>query len=78
MEREYGDSALAKIFRLTEQAIRKAKTEQFITRFARYTPAVVLAALAVAVLPPLLAGVDFHGWLYRALVLLVISCPAPW
>ncbi len=77
VEREYGESSLAKIFRLTEQAAaRKAKTEQFITRFARYyTPAVVLSALAVAVLPPLLAGVDFHSWLYRALVLLVISCP---
>jgi len=77
VEREYGETSLAKIFRLTEEAAgRKAKTEQFITRFARYyTPAVVLSAFAVAVLPPLLAGAAFHSWLYRALVLLVISCP---
>ncbi len=75
--REYGESSLAKIFRLVgEAAGNKAKTEQFITRFARYyTPAVVLAAVGVAVLPPVLFGAEFSTWIYRALVLLVISCP---
>jgi Cd2+/Zn2+-exporting ATPase len=55
---------------------RKAKTEQFMTTFARYyTPAVVLIAASIAFLPPLVAGAAFDIWLYRALVLLVISCP---
>lgn len=75
--RAYGESSLAKIFKLVgEAAGRKAKTDQFITRFARtYTPVVVLAALGVAVLPPLLFRAEFSAWIYRALVLLVISCP---
>ena len=54
----------------------KAKSERFITRFARvYTPAVVIAAALVALLPPLLGAGSFASWAYRALVLLVISCP---
>ena len=55
----------------------KAKTERFITTFSRYyTPAVVLAALSLALLPPLLVpGAEASEWIYRALVLLVISCP---
>lgn len=74
----FEETSLARIFRLIrEAASRKAKTEQFITTFARYyTPAVVIGALLLAVLPPLLfAGASFSDWLYRALVLLVISCP---
>ena len=62
---------------LVENAMaRKAKTEKFITTFARYyTPAVVLIAASVAIIPPLATGADFQTWIYRALVLLVISCP---
>ncbi|HEY8416938.1 MAG TPA: heavy metal translocating P-type ATPase, partial [Limnochordales bacterium] len=74
----YGESSAAKILALVERAAaRKAPTEKFITTFSRYyTPAVVAAAAAVAVLPPLLIpGAQVSEWLYRALVLLVISCP---
>ncbi len=77
-EREYARSAVARIMDLVEEAAaRKAPVEKFITRFARYyTPAVVIAALALALLPPLiLADGTFATWGYRALVLLVISCP---
>jgi Cd2+/Zn2+-exporting ATPase len=74
----YAQSAIARILELVEEAeTRKAPAEQFITAFARYyTPGVVAAAAAVALLPPLiLPGADFATWFYRALVLLVISCP---
>jgi len=74
----YGESSVARILNLVEKASeRKAHTEQFITVFARYyTPLVVGAAFLLAVLPPLvLPGAVFKDWLYRALVLLVISCP---
>ncbi len=73
-----GDSSAARIVELVENASHaKAKTERFITAFARwYTPAVVGAAALVAVLPPLLVpGERFSEWLYRALIMLVISCP---
>lgn len=76
--RAFADSALAKILDLVENAgNRKAPAEKFITRFARYyTPAMVLGATALALIPPLvLPGAHFSAWLYRALVLLVISCP---
>lgn len=76
--RRFADSSAARILDLVENAAaRKARTEQIITRFARwYTPAVVIAAALIAVLPPLLVpGQAFATWLYRALVLLVISCP---
>ncbi|NLY39071.1 MAG: cadmium-translocating P-type ATPase [Firmicutes bacterium] len=75
--RPFGESSLAAIFRLVEEAAgRKARTERLITAFARYyTPAVLLAALGLALGPPLLAGASFSTWLYRALVLLAISCP---
>lgn len=76
--REYRDSTVNRILYLVESASgRKAKTERFITRFARYyTPAVVGAAVLLALLPPLLiTGQDFSLWFYRALVFLVISCP---
>ncbi|OIQ12649.1 heavy metal translocating P-type ATPase [Neomoorella thermoacetica] len=74
----YAESSVARILELVENAAgRKAPTEQFITAFSRYyTPAVVFGALAVAVVPPLvIPGATFSEWIYRALVLLVISCP---
>ncbi|GFN21982.1 heavy metal translocating P-type ATPase [Thermanaeromonas sp. C210] len=74
----YAKSSVARILELVENAAgRKAPTEQFITAFSRYyTPAVVFGALAVAVVPPLvIPGATFSEWIYRALVLLVISCP---
>ncbi len=57
---------------------KKAETEKFITTFAKYyTPVVVLGALLIAVIPPLIisGGATFNDWIYRALVVLVISCP---
>ena len=76
-EKPYGESTVARILELVEEAAgRKAKTEAFITAFARvYTPAVCLGALAVAILPPLVAGGAWGVWVYRALTFLVISCP---
>ena len=74
----FEDSALSKILLLVEQASgRKAKTQQFITRFAKvYTPIVVFLAIALALVPYfLVADYVFNEWLYRALVFLVISCP---
>lgn len=74
----FGESSIAKILELVENArSKKADTEKFITRFARYyTPIVVFLSLAVALLPPLLiSGATANTWTYRALVLLVISCP---
>jgi Zn2+/Cd2+-exporting ATPase len=75
---EYSQSTVSKILSLVENAAtRKAKTEQFITRFAvYYTPLIVISALLLAVIPPLvMAGQDFSTWAYRALIFLVISCP---
>lgn len=74
----FANSHMAKILHMVEEAAkRKSPTERFITRFARYyTPAVVLAAFFVAIVPPLvLTDATFSTWIYRALVLLVISCP---
>ena len=75
--KEFGESTVAKILDLVENASdKKGKTENFITRFARYyTPAVVFAALALALVPPLITGQDFGKWVSRALAFLVISCP---
>ncbi|NEZ59505.1 heavy metal translocating P-type ATPase [Adonisia turfae] len=76
--KRFGESSIAKILDLVENASsKKADTEKFITRFARYyTPAVVFLSLAMAILPPLfMAGATQAVWTYRALVLLVISCP---
>ena len=72
----YGESTVSKIIRLVESAGEtKSKSETFITRFARiYTPIVVFAAIALAVVPTLLGGA-FSTWLYRALMFLVVSCP---
>lgn len=74
----YEDSALSKILQLVEEASgRKAKTQKFITRFAKvYTPIVVFLALGLALLPYFFVDTYvFEDWLYRALVFLVISCP---
>ena len=75
--RPYTESSIAKVMDLVENATaRKANTEKFITTFARYyTPAVVIIAAAVATIPPLVLDASFKTWIYRALVLLVISCP---
>ncbi|NCC63202.1 MAG: cadmium-translocating P-type ATPase [Spirochaetia bacterium] len=72
----YEESTAKKIIQLiTESSHSKAKTERFITTFARYyTPLVVFAALAIAIIPPLFTG-DWHSWIYRSLVFLVVSCP---
>ncbi len=74
----FGESSISKILDLVENATaKKAKTEKFITKFARYyTPAVVFGAILVATLPPLLVqGELFSVWIYRALIMLVVSCP---
>ena len=74
----FEDSTLSKILRMVEQASgRKAKTQQFITRFAKvYTPVVVFLALSLALVPYFIVEIYlFEQWLYRALVFLVISCP---
>lgn len=76
--KSFDDSSISRILELVENASsRKAETEKFITTFARYyTPVVVIAALLLATLPPLLfAGQTFSDWIYRALVVLVVSCP---
>ena len=75
--KEFGESTVAKILDLVENASdKKGRIENFITRFARYyTPAVVFAALALAILPPIITGQAFSIWIYRALTFLVISCP---
>lgn len=76
--KEFGESSISKILELVENASsKKAETEKFITTFARYyTPVVVFGALLLAVIPPLFfAGQTFTEWIYRALVVLVISCP---
>jgi len=74
--KSFGESTVAKIIDLVENAgEHKSQSEAFITRFARiYTPVVVFAALALAVIPTLLGGA-FATWLYRALMFLVVSCP---
>ena len=76
--KEYNESTVSKILELVENASsKKAPTEKFITKFARYyTPAVVYTALAIAVLPPIfMADAVFADWFYRALIFLVVSCP---
>lgn len=75
--RPYGESTVAKILDLVENSSsKKARAENFITRFARvYTPLVVIAAVLLAVLPPLLWNQAWHEWIQRALIFLVISCP---
>ena len=74
----FSESTVSKILYLMENAgSKKSKTENFITKFAKYyTPAVVITALIVAIFPPLLIqGATFLDWIYRALIFLVVSCP---
>lgn len=75
--KEFEDSTVAKILELVENASsRKAKTENFITRFAKYyTPIVTILAVLLAALPPLVMGGAFGEWLQRACIFLVVSCP---
>lgn len=80
--REFGESTVSKILELVENSTsNKSKSEDFISKFARvYTPAVCMAALALAILPPLYniivnADANWSSWIYRALTFLVISCP---
>jgi len=78
VKKEFGESTVTKILELVQNASsKKAETEKFITKFARYyTPAVVYAALAIAIIPPIfLPDAKFFDWFYRALIFLVISCP---
>ena len=77
VSKPYGESTVAKILDLVENSSsKKAKAENFITRFARvYTPLVVIAAVLLAVLPPLLFQGGWSEWIQRALIFLVISCP---
>lgn len=77
VSRPFNESSISKVMDLVENATaRKAKTEKFITTFARYyTPAVVIIAAGIAFLPPIISGASYQTWIYRALVLLVISCP---
>ncbi len=73
----FGESTVSRILELVENASeKKARTENFITRFARiYTPAVVFAALALAIIPPILGMGPWVDWLMRGLTFLVVSCP---
>lgn len=75
-QKEYSESTAAKILELVENStLHKAKTEKFLTRFSKYyTPAVVILAVLVAVIPSLITG-DWKEWVYRALIFLVVSCP---
>jgi len=76
--KEFGESTVSKILDLVQNASsKKAPTENFITKFARYyTPVVVIIAFLLAVVPPLaISGATFSDWVYRALIFLVISCP---
>jgi Cd2+/Zn2+-exporting ATPase len=74
---DFENSMVGKILDLIENAGgRKAETEKFITKFAKYyTPAVVFTALAIGVIPPFFTGMNFGQWLYRASIFLVVSCP---
>ena len=75
--KEFDDSTVAKILELVENASsKKAKVENFITRFAKYyTPVVTIGAVLLAVIPPLILGGGFAEWIQRACIFLVISCP---
>jgi Zn2+/Cd2+-exporting ATPase len=77
VSRPASESYTSRILSLVEDASqKKAKTEQFITRFARvYTPIIIILATLTALLPPLITGASYSEWVYRACVLLVISCP---
>ncbi|MHC1682425.1 MAG: heavy metal translocating P-type ATPase [Clostridiaceae bacterium] len=75
--KKFENSTVSKIMDLVENAsTRKAKTENFITKFAKiYTPFVVVTSIAIALIPTMFFNGDFHTWIYRGLVFLVVSCP---
>lgn len=78
VEKEFGESTVSKILDLVENASsKKSKSENFITKFARYyTPIVVMIAVLLAIIPPFVLNLgEFRQWLYRALTFLVVSCP---
>ncbi len=77
VEKEYGQSTVSKILELVENATdKKSKSENFISKFARYyTPAVVISAVLLAIVPPVILSQSFEIWIYRALTFLVTSCP---
>ena len=77
VSREFQDTTVSKILDLVQNSSsKKAPTENFITKFARYyTPVVVFAALFLAIIPPIVLAGSFQEWIYRSLVFLVISCP---
>jgi len=77
VEKEYGQSTVAQILELVENATdKKSKSENFISKFARYyTPAVVICAVLLAIIPPVILSDEFSVWIYRALTFLVTSCP---
>ena len=78
VKKEFGESTVGKILDLVENASsKKSKSENFITKFAKYyTPVVVIIAVILAILPPLLiSGQNFSDWIYKALSFLVVSCP---
>ncbi|AUB54948.1 ATPase [Methanobacterium subterraneum] len=77
VNRKSNETIISRIIELVRQSKeKKSRTESFIDRFASYyTPAVILIAILVATLPPFLLGMSFNDWFYRALVLLVVSCP---
>lgn len=77
VSKEFDDSTVAKILELVENASsKKAKVENFITKFAKYyTPIVTISAVALALLPPLILGGGWGDWIQRACIFLVISCP---
>ena len=78
VEKEFGESTVSKILDLVENASnKKSKSENFITKFAKYyTPTVVIIAILLAIIPPFVLNLgEFTEWLYRALTFLVVSCP---
>ena len=78
VSKEYGESTVSKILDLVENASsKKSKSENFITKFAKYyTPTVVIIAVILAIIPPFIfTGTSFSEWIYRALSFLVVSCP---
>ncbi|MDE6150231.1 MAG: cadmium-translocating P-type ATPase [Ruminococcus sp.] len=77
VSKEFGESTVAKILDLVENSSsKKAKAENFITRFAKYyTPCVVIGAVLLGVIPPLIFAEGWAEWIHRALIFLVISCP---
>ncbi len=77
VKKKFSESTVSRILDLVQNASsKKAPTENFITKFARYyTPIVVIGAALVAIIPPIITGDSFSSWIYRALIFLVISCP---